>query len=152
MKVEKIDHIHARVTNLDGAVNLFQDLLGVDFFPVSELTEQFGLRDVVNPLGASTLTGLHLMEITDPNGLIQQELGHVLRHGIAAISLKVPDIKEAIAELTGRGIKMVGPVHEQGAVKQAWFDPADTFGIQIELCEYPGDDIRAAAGDMDQWR
>jgi len=58
----------------------------------------------------------------------------------------VPNIKEAIAELESWGIKMVGPVHETGSVKQAWFDPTNTFGAQIELCEYPGDDLAVAAG------
>ena len=148
MKVQKIDHVHVRVKDLDSAMSLFSDLLGVEFLPVSELSDSFGVRDAVNPLGDSTLTGLHVMEITDPDGRLAKEMGHLLPEGICAISLKVPDIKEAIADLESRGIKMVGPVSEFGAVKQAWFDPTKTFGVQIELCEYPGDDIRAAAGDI----
>ena len=140
MKVEKIDHVHACVKDLDGAMGFFRDVLGVEFDPVIELSDSWGVRDVRGP------TGLDLIEVTDPGGKIAKEMGHIFREGICGISLKVPDIKEAIAELESKGVKMVGPLSEFGAVRQAWFDSAKTFGVQIELCEYPGDDIAAAAG------
>lgn len=47
MKVEKIDHVHACVKDLDVAVVFFRDVLGVEFDPVEELTASWGVRDVM---------------------------------------------------------------------------------------------------------
>jgi peroxiredoxin len=69
--------------------------------------------------------------------------------GIGCVSLKVPDIEEAITELESLGVKMIFKV-EVGQVKEAWFEATNTFGVQIELCEYPGDDIVAASSVKQQ--
>ena len=140
MKVEKIDHIHVCVKDLDAAMAFFKDVFGMEFDPVWELSEIVGLRDVRGPLG------LDIVEITDPARRAGKGMVDTHKEGISAISLKVPNIEEAIAELEARGIKMASPLSQIGLVKQAYFDPTQTFGIQIELCEYPGDDLGAAAG------
>ena len=55
--------------------------------------------------------------------------------GLAAISLKVPNIEEAIAHLESLGIRLVRRI-ESGKIKEAQFHPKDTFGVMLELCEY----------------
>ena len=87
MKVEKIDHVHACVKDLDGAIALFRDVFGVDFDPVIELSDTWGVRDVRGPLG------IDLIEVTDPEAKTVKEMGHLFRDGICAVSLKVPDMK-----------------------------------------------------------
>lgn len=136
MKVERIDHIHAYVKDVDKAAELFQALLGKEFYPVWESAE-FGAKVAFNPLG------LEFIQPTDPKGMTAKALGS-WKEGEVCISLKVPDIEEAIAEMESRGIKMIAKL-QVGKLKEAAFEPTKTLGIMIELCEYPGDDITVAS-------
>ncbi len=136
MKVEKIDHIHAYAKDLEGAVRLFTDLLGKEFLPVWE-SDDFGTRAAFHPLG------FEFLQPTDPNGPVAQTIGP-REEGILFVCFKVPDIEEAIAEMEWRGIKMIHQ-YQVGKLKEALFESTNTFGVQIELCEYPGDDITAAS-------
>lgn len=134
MKVERIDHIHAITRDLDGAARLFGGILGKEFSPV---WEGFGVRARFHPLG------FEWMEPTDPNGMAVQLLDS-MGEGVFCISFKVPDVDEAIAEMESRGIKLIEKF-QVGKVTEAMFEPTNAFGVMIELCEYPGDDIEAAA-------
>jgi len=139
MKVEKIDHIHVSVKNLDKAISLFTDLLGRKFDPLWEGSD-YGIRTAYNRVG------FDFIQVMDPNRPSNANFGG---EGICCVSLKVPDIEEAIAELESRGIKMISRV-KVGQLTEVWFDAANTFGVQIELCEYPGNDIVAASSDLQQ--
>ena len=136
MKVEKIDHIHAYAKDLEGAVRLFTDLLGKEFLPLWESVD-FGARAAFHPLG------FEFLQPTEPNGPVAQTIGP-REEGILFVCFKVPDIEEAIAEMEWRGIKMIHK-YQVGQLKEALFESTNTFGVQIELCEYPGDDITAAS-------
>jgi predicted enzyme related to lactoylglutathione lyase len=136
MKVERIDHVHVCTGDLEKAVQFFGPLLGRDFYPVFDATE-LGARTAFNPLG------LDLIQLTDPNGIAAKALGNC-KEGALSISLKVPNIEEAIAEMESNGIRLLAKL-EFGKVKEAVFDSVKTFGLVIELCEYSGVDIALAA-------
>jgi predicted enzyme related to lactoylglutathione lyase len=137
MKVERIDHVHAYVEDLDGAAQLFGVLFGSEFSPAFEATA-VGCKNCMHPR-----LKMELMEITDPNGLAAKAMAD-RKEGYIWISLKVPNIKEAIAEMESRGMKL-WHYYEIGKMKEADFKPDKTFGMIIELCEYPGDDPMLAA-------
>jgi len=137
MKVERIDHVHAHVKDADAAIKLFGELFGSEFDPLFE-SEEWGVRTCFHPLG------IDLIQPTDPNGEAAQLYVAGRGEGLLSISLKVPDMDEAIAEMESRGIKMISSV-QIGRMKEALFDYTNTFGVQIELCEYPGDSTSAAA-------
>lgn len=144
MKVEKIDHLHMYVKNLESTTNALRDVLGSDFATFKngsvylDLTEQFGMRGSHHPLG------LHLIEVTNP----ELRKGRLPKpgspEGIFAISLKVPNTDEAVAELKSHGFKLISQA-KVGQVIETLLDSPD-IPVQIELSEYPGDDIVAAAG------
>jgi len=46
--------------------------------------------------------------------------------------------------MESKGIKVLASM-QVGKLKEAAFDSAKTFGVMIELCEYPGDDITLAS-------
>ena len=141
MRVEKIDHIHVFVNDLDRAMRFFTDLLGKEFAPIWEGAD-FGVRTAYNRLG------FDFIQPTDRSGPAAKTI-KLQEEGICCVSLKVPNIEEAIAELESRVVKMIHRV-EVGQLKEAWFEATNTFGVQIELCEYPGDDIVAASAGMQQ--
>ena len=136
MKVERIDHIHAYAKDAEAAAKLFGELFGSEFGPPWESAD-WGVRALFHPLG------FEFLQPTDPNGVVAQAL-EGRGEGILCISLKVPNMDEAIAEMESRGIKLLN-LFQVGQNKEATFDYTNTFGVQIELCEYPGDDIVKAS-------
>jgi len=127
MKVERIDHIHIFVKDLEKSKGVFSRILGTKFCEPM-VSEEWGLKSVLDPLG------VELMASTSPEGFIAKTIER-RGEGLAAISLKVPDIEEAIAELTAMGLRLVSRF-EVGQLKEAHFHPKDAFGVMIELCEY----------------
>lgn len=128
MKVERIDHIHIAVKNLEQATKFFTEILGTTFSKPIVDDETFQIRSVLDPLG------FELIESKSPDGVISKFI-EKRGEGLHAISLKVPDIEEAIAELKARGMRQVGRINP-GQLKEAQFHPKDSFGVMIELCEY----------------
>jgi methylmalonyl-CoA/ethylmalonyl-CoA epimerase len=134
LKVERIDHIHVAVKDLDKAISFFSQILGTNFSNTINV-EKYTLKSVISPLG------LELIESTSPEGVIAKFIERK-GEGVSAISFKVPNLEEAIAELQSKGLRLVGRV-EQGRLKEAQFHPKDAFGVMIELCEY--EDVHGAA-------
>lgn len=128
MKVEKIDHIHVFVKDLDKAMAFFSDILGTQFSGPLELGHGVHLKSYLDPLG------IELIGSTAPDGVVARTL-EKRGEGLAAISFKVPDLDEAVAELQAKGLKLVGLVH-LGNLREAQFHPKDSYGVMIELCEY----------------
>jgi len=127
MQVERIDHIHIYVRDLAAATRFFSRVLGTRFSEPM-VVEKFQLRSVLEPLG------VELIESTAPDGVVARTIER-RGEGLAAISLKVPDIEAAKAELQSLGLRLVGEL-ESGGLKEAQFHPADAYGVMIELCQY----------------
>lgn len=90
--------------------------------------EKFDLKSVLDPLG------LELIQSTSPEGVIAKFIKH-WGEGLHAVSFKVPNLDEAIAELQAKGLRLVGRI-DLGGIREAQFHPKDSFGVMIELCEY----------------
>ncbi len=127
MKVEKIDHVHIFVKNLDKALKFFEEALGTRFAGPRN-SKNLDARTTLDPIG------LEIIEGVSPDGPVNKTIER-RGEGLAAISLKVPDIEEAIAHLESLGVRLVRRI-ETGKIKEAQFHPKDTFGVMIELCEY----------------
>ena len=129
MKVEKIDHLHIAVNDLDKATSFFEDILGTKFGETLHVPD-WDLRSRLDPLG------IELIQPTSPDGVIAKFIER-RGEGLCAISLKVPDIEEAIEELQAKGLRLVSRVN-LGNLKEAQFHPKDAYGVMIELAEYQG--------------
>lgn len=127
MKVEKVDHVHIFVKDLDKAIKFLEGALGTKFSE-PHCPENLDARTTLDPLG------LELIEGVSPDSAVAKFIER-RGEGLAAISLKVPDIEEAIAHLESRGVRLMRRI-ESGRLKEAQFHPKDTFGVMIELCEY----------------
>ncbi|MFC1999360.1 VOC family protein [Chloroflexota bacterium] len=134
MKIEKLDHVHIFVRDLDAAIRRFEDLLGVKFEePVTEDLQQFGAR------AAFALPGLDVGQPTSPDSSVAKVIDRMGEGLVGGVSFKVADIEPAIAELQSKGMTLLGRL-EIGGIKEAWFHPKDAFGLAIELCEYDAAD------------
>jgi methylmalonyl-CoA/ethylmalonyl-CoA epimerase len=127
MKVEKIDHVHIFVKNLDKAIKFFEEALGTRF-AAPRNSKNLDAMTTLDPIG------LEIIEGVSQDGPVNKTIER-RGEGLAAISLKVPDIEEAIAHLESLGVRLVRRI-ETGKIKEAQFHPKDTFGVMLELCEY----------------
>ena len=129
MKVERIDHIHIIVKDLEAAAKFFSDMMGTTF--VRRGDTGLGFKVAFDNLG---------LEIMQPISSGNPVAEHLEKHGegVAYIGLKVTNIEEAIAELEAKGIR-VKRWREvwKGDIKGARTDsPEKTHGVTFELIEY----------------
>jgi methylmalonyl-CoA/ethylmalonyl-CoA epimerase len=128
MKVERIDHIHVFVKNLEEAMQFFTDILGTKFIGPLDRRPQRQLRLAFDTLGIELVSP---MSMEEPWGPVMEREGE----GVFAIGLKVTDIEEAIIELEAKGIKLDRRAEFPG-LKVAIFCPENAYGVRFELVEY----------------
>lgn len=136
MKIEKIDHLHIYVKDLERTIQRFEDLLGVKFTGITNW-EKWGIRDAYAPPGLVVIQPASadsaVLKFIDGKG-----------EGLFGVSFRVSNIEDAIAELQSKGLRLLEKV-QLGSLTEALFEPLEPLGVTIELCEYPGDDIHAAS-------
>lgn len=128
MKVEKVDHFHVYVRDLDKAVAFFSDVLDTRFAGPMVAPAPLNLATYMDPLG------IELVADTVPDGMVTKTIDRK-GEGLTAICFKVPDLDKAVAELQAKGLKLVGTL-DMGNIREAQFHPKDSYGVMIELCEY----------------
>ena len=130
MQIEKLDHIHIYVKDLEKAIHRFEDLLGVKFGEVmTDGLEHLGVK------GAFAPPGLDVSQPTSPDSPVAKVIERMGEGLVGGVSFKVTDIEAGIAELLSKDMKLLGKI-EIGGLKEAWFHPKDAHGLLIELCEY----------------
>ena len=129
MQIEKIDHVHIHVKDLEKAMKFFTKVLGTKFTPPWPV-EEFKLRASMNPWG------IELIEPTAPESVIAQDMGERGGEGLFTLSFRVENLDEAVAEMEAHGLKAMRRLEVPGIIKEVDFDPKDSFGVTIELCEY----------------
>jgi len=124
-----MDRIVAAVADLEKAVDFFSDLLGIDFdLPVEEF-DSLGVR------GVSSSFGLQLESPLGWGPNLMQKFIEDKGEGVFAFVFKVDSIEEGIKHFRERGLEVVND-WRGGGLRQAFFHPKDTYGVQIALAEY----------------
>ncbi len=129
MKIERIDHVHILVKDLEGAIKFLSDIMGTKWIgPIDRRPIGRQLRVAFDNIGLELLSPT---SPDDPWGPIIEREGE----GVCSLGLKVPDIDGAIAELEAKGIRLErrGEIPD---VKFAIFYPEDCYGVRIELVQY----------------
>ena len=127
MRVEKIDRVHIFVKDLDKAVKVFENIFSTPFSEV-RCNKELNLYWRMAPIG------IELLSPGSADGIVAKFIEN-RGEGLAGISLKVPDIEEAITEMGSNGIRLIGK-YQCGGLKEARFHPKDSFGVMIQLCQY----------------
>jgi methylmalonyl-CoA epimerase len=125
-----LDHIGIAVQDLEKALAFYRDALGLHIEPPEDVASQ-DVRAHVIPLGGASL---ELLEATAAGSAIARSLerrGPGLHH----ITLRVDDIRAALAELTARGVRLVDEAPRPGAegALVAFIHPSAAHGVLIEL-------------------
>ncbi|MFC1919564.1 VOC family protein, partial [Chloroflexota bacterium] len=125
MRVERLDHVHIHVRDLDKTVSFFSGALGMKFSPQAPF-EPFNARWAASPVG---------IILTSPvgPGPVAKTLDRQ-GEGLVNIALKVSDVEEAKAHLAQRGVHPVEAFSYKG-ISEAHYHPRDTFGVRVELLQ-----------------
>jgi hypothetical protein len=138
MNVERIDHIHIKVHDQPTITGLYEKVLGTKMLMEADFTDDSGMRVAYNPFPI----GLELMEVTD-TGKEMAKIYEAAPEGVFALSLKVPDIEDATADMESMGHKLLMR-YDFGEIKEALFDSKKALGLYIELIEYATENITDA--------
>jgi len=125
-----LDHIGIAVKDLRAALAFYRDALGLEIEPPEDVASQ-AVRAHFVPVGESNL---ELLEATAAESAIAryvEKRGPGLHH----ITLRVDDIGAALAQLKGRGVRLVDERPRPGAegALVAFVHPSSAHGVLVEL-------------------
>jgi len=125
-----LDHIGIAVADLGASLAFFRDALGLEVAGSEEVTSQRVRAHFVHA-GRSSL---ELLEATAPDSPIARYLGK-RGPGLHHITLRVDDIRGALAQLKGRGVRLIDEEPRPGAEDAlvAFIHPASAHGVLVEL-------------------
>ena len=134
MKINKVNHIGIAVNNIDEAVKLYTEVLGLKLTNV-EVVEDQKAKTAFIPVGE---TKIELIESTSPDGTIAKYIekrGEGLHH----IALEVENIQDALKTLTEKNVPLIDEKPRKGVENTsiAFLHPKATK-ILLELVE-PGE-------------
>jgi len=130
--IQKLDHIGIAVNNLDEALKLYSEVLGLKLAG-TEIVEEQKVRVAFLPVGD---TEVELLESTSPDGPIAKFI-EAKGQGIQHMAFKVDNIEEAIEEMKAKGMRMIDekPRYGAGGARIAFMHPKSSNGVLIELSE-----------------
>jgi methylmalonyl-CoA epimerase len=129
-----LDHVGIAVGDLGQALAFYRDALGLEV-EAPELVESQRVRAHFIPVGESAL---ELLEATAPESAIARYVDK-RGPGIHHITLRVEDIRAALAQLKARGVRLVDAEPRPGAegALVAFIHPAAAHGVLVELKQAP---------------
>ena len=130
-----IDHVGVAVNNLDEAISLYRDVLGLKLEGVHAVEEQKVRVAFFSTGGETRIELLESTESESPVAKFIERRGEGVHH----IALKVRNIEAVLEELKGKGLKLVDekPRIGVGGTKIAFIHPKSTRNVLLELCEKP---------------
>lgn len=130
-----IDHIGVAVNDLDEAISLYRNILGLELEGIHVMEEQKVRVAFFSTGGETRIELLEATERESPVAKFIQRRGEGVHH----IALKVRNIEAVLEELKEKGLKLVDKKPRIGAsgAKIAFIHPKSTRKILYELCERP---------------
>ncbi len=131
--VDKIDHIGIAVKNIEEAINLFRDKIGLPLKGV-EVVEDQKVKIAFLAAGESKIELLETTEPAGPIGKFIEKKGEGVHH----ISFRVKDIDSKLKELKAGGVELIDnePRVGAGGARIAFLHPKSTGGVLVELCQH----------------
>ncbi|MFO7941330.1 MAG: methylmalonyl-CoA epimerase [Bacillota bacterium] len=134
MEIKGSHHIGIAVENIEEALKVYRDALGLDVAEREELPDR-GLRIAMLPLGDSSV---ELLEPVDPESTIGKFIAK-RGPGIHHMAFEVSDIDRALQRLKESNIPLIDERARPGAggTRVAFVHPKGTGGVLLELMERP---------------
>src|SRR5687768_11286446 len=98
----KVDHIGIATHQIDEAVGLWRDILGLKIDSVEDVSEQ-GVRVAMLAIGESHIELLEPLSAETPVGKFLAKRGPGVHH----VAIRVTDIRASLAQLKEKGIRLI---------------------------------------------
>jgi len=130
--IKRIDHIAIVVEDIERALSLFRDTLGLELSHTETIPEQ-DVNIAFLPVGDSEI---ELLEPLSADTSIAKFLAKRGEGGMHHICLEVEDIDAALDDLKEKGVQLINKTAVAGAHgRVAFIHPKSTHGVLIELLE-----------------
>jgi methylmalonyl-CoA epimerase len=125
-----LDHIGIAVANLDEALAFYRDALGLEVEAPEDVASQ-RVRAHFIPAGEAALELLEATADDSPIAKYVAKRGPGLHH----ITLRVDDIRAALARLKEKGVRLIDEEPRPGAHGSlvAFIHPSSAHGVLVEL-------------------
>jgi methylmalonyl-CoA/ethylmalonyl-CoA epimerase len=125
-----LDHIGIAVASIDDALAFYRDALGLEIERPEEVASQ-RVRVHFIPAGDAALELLEATADDSPIARYVAKRGPGLHH----ITLRVDDIRAALAQLAARGVQLIDHSPRPGAHGSlvAFIHPSSAHGVLVEL-------------------
>ena len=129
---KKINHIGVAVKDLDKAIEIYRDKLGLEF-KGTEVVEEQKVKVAFFKIGE---TNIELVSPISEDSPIAKYLENN-REGIHHICYEVDDINETLRSLKEKGVKLINEEPRKGAHDTliAFIHPKSTNGVLTEICQ-----------------
>jgi methylmalonyl-CoA/ethylmalonyl-CoA epimerase len=128
----RVDHIGIATREIDAALALWRDSLGLEVDSTEEVTEQ-GVRVTMLSIGESHIELLEPLSQNSPVGKFLDKRGPGIHH----VAIRVADIRAALAQLKEKGARLIDESPRPGArgCLVAFIHPSSTDGVLLELVQ-----------------
>ena len=129
----KLDHIGIATHQLDDALALWRDALGLKVEFTEEVTEQ-GVRIAMLPVGETHIELLEPLSESSPVGKFLEKRGPGIHH----VAIRVTDIRASLARLKEKGTRLIDETPRKGAggCLVAFVHPSSANGVLLELVQH----------------
>ncbi|MBM4285902.1 MAG: methylmalonyl-CoA epimerase [Deltaproteobacteria bacterium] len=134
MKIKRIAHLGIAVKDVDAAKKLYGEGLKLAF-QGDEVVATQKVQVSFFKAGESSLELLLPTAADSPVAKFLETRGEGFHH----MALEVENIDEAVASLKAAGVRLIDETPREGAhgTRVAFIHPKSTFGLLLELVEYP---------------
>jgi methylmalonyl-CoA/ethylmalonyl-CoA epimerase len=129
----KVDHIGIATPQIDEALGLWRDILGLEIDSREEVAEQ-GVRVAMLAIGESHIELLEPLSDDSPVGKFLRKRGPGVHH----VAIRVTDIRASLAQLKAKGIRLIdeSPRVGAGGCLVAFVHPSSANGVLLELVQH----------------
>ncbi len=131
MAIKRVNHVAVVVADLDDALQVYRDALGMELAQVETIVEQ-DVKVGFLPSGGTELELLQPLHAESGIGQFLARRGEGMHH----ICLEVDDLDATLADLKAKGTRLIDETPKEGAHgKVAFIHPKGAHGVLIELLE-----------------
>ncbi len=129
----KVDHIGIATRQLDEALAVWRDALGLEVESTEDVTEQ-GVRIAMLPVGESRIELLEPLTQNSPVGKFLERRGPGIHH----VAIRVDDIEASLTQLKKKGSRLIDETPRVGAggCLVAFVHPSSANGVLLELVQH----------------
>ncbi len=126
MAVKGVDHIVVRVKDIDEGIATYRDLLGMTLERTAE-SEALGIKQAFFPFDNGGF--LEVVAPTNADSAVGKAVAS-RGEGIHTVALAVDDVDATAADLTAKGVKLIGV-----GGPQVFIHPKSAHGVLVQLCK-----------------